>query len=104
MGSAYDPAVESEDADHRALRRVIGERLSLCRKERGMTMVNLGRIAHCSQSFISKVESGNIIPSIPMLQRLARALDVKPSSLCSETHQSFGDQTDGRLIAREQDP
>ena len=91
MGSAYDPAFESGDADERALRRIIGERLRLHRKERGMTMVGLGRIAHCSQSFLSKVESGSIIPSIPMLQRLARALDVKPSSLCSETHQSFGD-------------
>ena len=67
-------------------------------------MVYLGRIAHCFQSFLSKVESGNIIPSIPMLQRLARALDIKPSLLCSKTYQSFGDQTDGRLIANEQDP
>ena len=41
-----------------------------------MTMVSLGKIAHCSQSFFSKVENESIIPSIPMLYRLARALGV----------------------------
>ena len=67
-------------------------------------MVKLSHIAHCSQSFLSKLENGSITPSIPMLQRLARALDVKPSSLCCEIAQSLGDQTAGRLIAKEQDP
>ena len=104
MRSAYDLATEREDSDERALRHVLGHRLRLCRKERGMTMVSLGKIAHCSQSFLSKVENESIIPSIPMLYRLARALGVKPSSLCSERDQSFGDQTSGRLIANAQDP
>ena len=104
MGSAYDHTIEGEDGDERALRRILGERLRMHRKARGMTMVNLGQIAHCSQSFLSKVEAGNIIPFIPMLLRLARALDITPSSLFGETGQSFGDQTEGRLIVTEHDP
>lgn len=69
-----------------------------------MTMVELGKIAHCSQSFLSKVENGSIIPSIPMLIRIALALHVSPSSLLRDDDQSFGDQTAGRSIANEQYP
>lgn len=53
-------------------------------------MVTLGRMAHCSQSFLSKVENGSIIPSIPMLYRLASALDVKPSALLGESPRDPG--------------
>lgn len=69
-----------------------------------MTMVKLGHVAQCSHSFISKVESGLLLPSIPMLYRLAQALDVKPSSLCEEADQSLGDQIGGRVIDTARDP
>ena len=48
-------------------------------------MAELCQIAHCSQGFLSKVENGSATPSIPMLERLARALDIMPSALLSET-------------------
>lgn len=60
-----------------------------------MTMVDLARIAHCSQSFLSKVENGSIIPSIPMLMRITTALDVKLSLILGEGHHSLGDQVAG---------
>lgn len=104
MGSAYDPTTEREGADELALRRFLGKHLRLFRKEKGMTMVDLGRIAHCSQSFLSKVESGIPVPSLPMLIRIAVALDVKPSSFFDDTSQTLGGQTDGQLIDREQNP
>ena len=39
-----------------------------------MTMMVLANRAQCSQSLLSKVETGNLLPSLPMLQRLSRAL------------------------------
>jgi transcriptional regulator with XRE-family HTH domain len=86
------------------LYEILGRRVRQCRKDRSLTMVKLGKQAQCSQSFLSKVESGVIIPSIPMLQRIARALGVQPSSLLDNDVQSLGDQPVGRLIANEQEP
>jgi transcriptional regulator with XRE-family HTH domain len=57
-------------------------------------MVKLGQIAQCSQSFLSKVESGIVVPSIPMLIRIAVALEINPSSLCSECDHSLGVRAD----------
>jgi transcriptional regulator with XRE-family HTH domain len=103
MGSFYDPR-EENDVNEKKSNVTLEKRLRQCRKERGMTMVMLGRVAQCSQSFLSKVESGNIVPSIPMLYRLAYALDVSPRSLLSEAPQSLGDLIAGLSIAGEQDP
>ena len=47
-------------------------------------MVVLAASAQCSQSFLSKVENGNLLPSLPMLQRLARALQVQLSHFLDE--------------------
>ena len=104
MGSSYDPTPRHEDADDRILRGILSKRLRQCRKQNKLTMVMLGRRARCSQSFLSKVESGNLVPSIPMLYRLAGALDVAPSSLLREAAQSLGDQAADRWIESEQEP
>jgi transcriptional regulator with XRE-family HTH domain len=104
MGPISGITVESEDTEEHLLRSALGKRLRQCRKERGMPMVRLGQIAHCSQSFISKLESGALCPSIPMLNRLARALDVRPSYLIMENVQSLGDQTSTRLVVNELEP
>ena len=95
---------ETDTLDEQNLRIALSKNLRKIRKEQRMTMVVLGRASQCSQSFLSKVESGSMIPSIPMLQRLARALSVKPSSLLGEDVQSVGDQTDERLTVMEQHP
>lgn len=104
MGSSHGLTPNDDDADEVVLRNALGKRLRLRRKERGITMVALGRIAHCSQSFLSKVENGSIIPSIPMLYRLASALDVRPSLLLGETPQDRGSQADAGPAAERQDP
>ena len=95
MGSIHDPWARHDDADERVLRDTLGRRLRECRKQRRMTMVMLGRVAQCSQSLLSKIENGVIMPSIPMLHRLASALDVKPSALLGEEIRSAAED-DGR--------
>lgn len=104
MGSAYDPTPKTDDPDERPLREALGTRLRHIRKQNNMTMMVLSHRADCSQSFISKVENGGIIPSLPMLQRLARALGVQPSSLLDDDVQSLGDQAAGRPIVTAQEP
>ncbi len=71
--------VEEDDDD--GLRTRLGSRLRRYRKERGMTMMVLAASAQCSQTFLSEVETGMLLPSVPMLQRLSRALQVSMSSL-----------------------
>ena len=61
--------------DEQALRSRLGARLRSLRKQRGLTMMVLANRAQCSQSLLSKVETGNLLPSLPMLQRLSRALE-----------------------------
>ena len=95
---------ESETLEEQILRIEIGESIKRIRKEREMTMVVLSRASQCSQSYLSRVESGVNIPSISMLRRLARALGVKPSFLLGEGAQSMGDHTERRITAIEQDP
>lgn len=95
---------EIDTLDEKDLPITLGNCLRRMRKEQGMTMVVLGRASQCSQSFLSKVESGSVMPSIPMLQRLARALGVKPSSLLGEDVQTMGDQADERRTVMEQHP
>lgn len=46
-----------------------------------MTMTVLAASVRCSRSVISKVETGFLLPSLPMLQRLARALDADIAAL-----------------------
>lgn len=75
---------EISDCDEQQLRQRLGDRLRQRRKERGLTMVVLAASAQCSQSFLSKVENGSLLPSLPMLQRLARALQVKLSHFLDE--------------------
>ena len=73
-----------DEADDSGLRDRLGPRLRRCRRERGMTMVVLAASAQCSQSFLSKVEGGILLPSLPMLQRLSRALQISMSSLLDD--------------------
>ena len=103
MGTRH-PAINHNDVRGHDLQTVLGKRLRQARKDQNLTMAQLGGMAQCSQSFLSKVENGSMIPSLPMLQRLARALGVKSSALVSEVVQSVGDHTAGRVTDSEQDP
>ena len=91
----------SKGEEHRVS---LGARIRQARKYRGLTTVDLGQTCHSSQSFLIKVEGGDLLPSLPMIYRLARALNIEPSSLQDRTAQSLGDQTEGAVIVRQQDP
>jgi transcriptional regulator with XRE-family HTH domain len=53
----------------------IGGRLKHARLLSGILMRELAAKVGCTESMISKIESGRVVPSLPMLQRLVGALD-----------------------------
>jgi len=58
----------------------IGARVRHARLLSGIRMRELAEKVGCTESAISKIESGRIVPSLPMLQRLIEALDRDFSS------------------------
>lgn len=58
-----------------------GERLRRLRKEKRLTQAELGKKAGSDGAYISKLENDDPSPGLPMIQRLADALDVHISEL-----------------------
>lgn len=54
----------------------LSARLRQARQMRGMTLKVLAETAGCSESLLSKIENGKAYPSLPMLNRLVKALDI----------------------------
>lgn len=63
---------------------VLGSRLKYLRRMRSLTMNQLARRVGCSESMISKIETGRVAPSLSMLRRLTSALDVNMAMLFAE--------------------
>jgi transcriptional regulator with XRE-family HTH domain len=53
----------------------IGGRLRHARVLAGIRMRELASAVGCTESMVSKIENGHVVPSLPMLQRLVEALD-----------------------------
>ena len=71
--AAAKPAAKSASAKRDDLQ--IGGRLKHARLLAGILMRELAAKVGCTESMISKIESGRVVPSLPMLQRLVGALD-----------------------------
>ena len=52
-----------------------GRALRARRREVGLTQVGLAELAGMSQGALSRLESGRGVPTVPVLQRLARAME-----------------------------
>ena len=60
----------------------LGRRIRLLRRQRGYSQGTLARRAQVSQPYLSMVEAGRIqSPSLPVLERVARALGVRLAAL-----------------------
>ena len=71
----------------------IGTTLSGLRKSRGMTARQLAANSEVSAAMISRIESGQVSPSISTLNALSSALDVPLISLFRETASAHADFT-----------
>lgn len=59
----------------------LGARVRSLRRERGLTLKGLGRLAGLSHPFLSQVERGLAQPSVGSIERIAAALDVSVAHL-----------------------
>jgi transcriptional regulator with XRE-family HTH domain len=72
-------ADEREDAQLTAGR--LGRRIREIRKSMNMTARALAQACEITPGFVSQMENGTVLPSIPTLLRLAAELRVRPSEL-----------------------
>jgi transcriptional regulator with XRE-family HTH domain len=69
------------DTVDRTLEQAIGGQIRLYRKVQGLTVAELASAAGISTGMLSKIENGQISPSLTTLQILAKALNVPLTNL-----------------------
>ena len=67
----------------------VGKRISLIRKNRGMTQEQLAEKAEPSNIYISHIENSRSIPSLETLMKLCSALDITPDEVLLGTKQDM---------------
>ena len=65
----------------------IGEKIRAIRKEKGMTQKQLADICKMADSAIRKYESGQVVPKMEMIERIANALEVPAAQLMNRSLQ-----------------
>lgn len=60
---------------------IVGERIKIARKNRGLTQTQLGKIVDMPQPYIAGIEKGEKNISIETLEKLVNALDIDPTEL-----------------------
>lgn len=61
------------------------ENLKRLRQAKGLNQTQLAEAAGCNQATVSKLERGSGNPTLTLIARIARALDVAPVELFSYT-------------------
>lgn len=85
--------METEQQTTSVIDHAIGSTLSGLRKTRNMTARQLAANSGVSAAMISRIESGQVSPSISTLNALSNALDVPMISLFRETASGHADFT-----------
>jgi quercetin dioxygenase-like cupin family protein/DNA-binding XRE family transcriptional regulator len=63
----------------------IGTKLRHARLTKGLSLKQLGIAAGCSESFVSKIEHNHVRPSLAMLHRLVRVLEINVAALFNDS-------------------
>jgi len=75
--------VQFVQPDERYLQRVMGSRVRLLRRGRGLSQAQLAEVLGCRQAWISKLESGQSRTSPSQLRSLCLVLGVSADHLLS---------------------
>jgi transcriptional regulator with XRE-family HTH domain len=88
----------------RTLERALGARIRSIRREKDLSVIDLANASRISAGMLSKIENGQISPSLSTLQSLANALTVSLSMLFAATEErrdcSFVRAKQGVIIER----
>jgi transcriptional regulator with XRE-family HTH domain len=60
------------------LRTIFIQNLKKYRKQRGFSQMTFAEQCHTSTSYIGQIEIGNRFPSLSLIEKMARALQIKP--------------------------
>jgi transcriptional regulator with XRE-family HTH domain len=66
----------------------LGERLRHIRRIKKFRLSDVARLVPCSESMLSKIETGRIIPSLHLLQRITMVLDITTAELVDNSNES----------------
>lgn len=72
------------DIDINAEVRKVAERIQTMRQNRNMSQMDLSLEAGISQSFLAMIESSRKVPTITTVFKIAKALNIRPSSLLED--------------------
>ncbi|MCC6984665.1 MAG: helix-turn-helix transcriptional regulator [Bauldia sp.] len=81
-------------ASERTLERALGEEVRRLRRQRDLSVSDLAGAAKISNGMLSKIENGQISPSLGTLQGIATALGVSLTALFQE----FDEQRDASFV------
>lgn len=79
------------------LSELVGTNLRRLRLRRGLSLERLARVSGVSRAMLGQVELGQSVPSINVVWKVARALQVPFSALIGT-----GEQTQGRVLRKDQ--
>lgn len=65
-------------------KKLLGKRINLARKDRGMTSEKLSELCNINATYLRQIESGAKVPSLPVFVLLCKELRVSPSYLLVE--------------------
>jgi len=74
----------------------LGSKLKSLRKNKGISLAELSKLAKCSLSYLSMVENGKVDPSISRLKNIATALNITVIDL-------FQSENNNDIILRKRD-
>jgi XRE family transcriptional regulator, regulator of sulfur utilization len=76
------------DAETQQLKRRVGENLERLRKERGLSLERLSTLAGVSRAMLGQIETGESMPTIGLLWKVSRGLDVRFADLLGDEDSS----------------
>jgi transcriptional regulator with XRE-family HTH domain len=79
------------EAEAQELKRRVGENVERLRKSRGFSMERLATLSGVSRAMLGQVESGESMPTIGLLWKISRGLDVRYADL-------LGDERVGDIV------
>jgi len=83
-----DPSVRNVPNGDDQMNKAVGLRIRTLRKHRGWTVVKLSENTGVARSTLSKVETGQMSPTIGLLQKIARGLEVNLTDLLDNRQQT----------------
>ncbi len=82
---------QEEDHGSAQLGSIVGVNLRRLRQSRGLSLEKLGRASGVSRAMLSQIELGQSVPTINVLWKISKALEVQMSAL-------LGDQSRSRTV------